>query len=204
MVTIENLRNILDIDKKQYKLVGHLKSRLLIPSVKVINDVTDINISIKEVKHGRKIAGFIFNISNKSPGANNNKISTKSNIAAPEDRLPQEYLKLGIPETDYRILSKKHGATYLEQLLIYVKYKQSQIKIASLKNYLFGILKNKPALDELLTPNCIIKKQDKQRQLQASKNTEEGNIQQQNEIEQSQKVNIQVENYLYQQSPDNL
>jgi len=204
MVTIENLRNILDIDKKQYKLVGHLKSRLLIPSVKVINDVTDINISIKEVKHGRKIAGFIFNISNKNPGGNNNKISNKPNNAAPEDSLSQEYLKLGVPEIDYKTLSKKHGGTYLEQLLIYVKYKQWQIKIVSLKNYLFGILKKKPALDELLTPNCIIKEQNKKRQLQASKNTEEVNTQQQNEIEQSQKVNIQVENYLLQQTSDDL
>jgi len=74
----------------------------------------------------------------------------------------------------------------------------------SLKNYLFGILKKKPALDELLTPNCIIKEQNKKRQLQASKNTEEVNTQQQNEIEQSQKVNIQVENYLLQQTSDDL
>ena len=59
-------------------------------------------------------------------------------------------------------------------------------------------------MSELSTPSCIIKEQNKKRQLQASKNTEEGNIQQQNEIEQSQKVNIQVESYLLQQSSDDL
>lgn len=124
MVTIENLRNILDVGKKKYKLVGHLKSRLLIPSIKVINDVTDINISIKEVKHGRKIAGFIFNISNNNTRTNNNKISNESHITAPEDNLLQQYSKLGISETDYRTLIKKHGSTYLEQLVIYVRFKQ--------------------------------------------------------------------------------
>jgi len=78
IVSIENLRNILDIDKKQYKLVGHLKSRLLIPSIDVINSVTDIHISIRDVKHGRKIAGFIFDISKKKPAPITSKTQDKS------------------------------------------------------------------------------------------------------------------------------
>ncbi len=51
IVSIDDLRKILDVDKKQYKLVGHLKSRLLLPSIDLINNVTDIHISIKDVKH---------------------------------------------------------------------------------------------------------------------------------------------------------
>ena len=62
-VSIEQIREILDIDKKQYKLVWHLKSRLLLPSIKFINAVTDIKVIIKDVKHGRRIAGFKFDIS---------------------------------------------------------------------------------------------------------------------------------------------
>lgn len=50
VVTLSELRNILDIDNKQYKLVGHLKNRLLVPSINLINKVTDINVSIKDVK----------------------------------------------------------------------------------------------------------------------------------------------------------
>lgn len=124
MVTIENLRNILDVDKKQYKLVGHLKSRLLIPSIKVINDVTDINISIKEVKHGRKIAGFIFNISKKEELNTGNNIKEKSCQPSGLDTLQKKYSRLGISNTDFRTLLKNNEPAYLNQLLVYVKYKQ--------------------------------------------------------------------------------
>jgi len=43
-ISIEELRNIFDIDKKQYKLVGHFKSRLLIPTIEYINKVTDLSV----------------------------------------------------------------------------------------------------------------------------------------------------------------
>ncbi|NQY38206.1 MAG: replication initiation protein [Alteromonadaceae bacterium] len=50
MVTIEELRTILSVEKNQYKLVGHLKSRLLIPTINLINKVTDIKVSFEEDK----------------------------------------------------------------------------------------------------------------------------------------------------------
>jgi len=43
-VSIQELRNIFDINKKQYKLVGHFKSRLLIPTIEYINKVTDLSV----------------------------------------------------------------------------------------------------------------------------------------------------------------
>ena len=67
------LRDLLSIKKSQYKLVGHLKNRLLEPSIELINRVTDINVSCNSYKHGRRIAGFIFDIK-KSPIKNIDKI----------------------------------------------------------------------------------------------------------------------------------
>jgi len=43
-VSIQELRNIFDINKKQYRLVGHFKSRLLIPTIEYINKVTDLSV----------------------------------------------------------------------------------------------------------------------------------------------------------------
>jgi len=77
VVSIKDLRQILDIDKKQYQLVGHLKNRLLNPSIKLINDVTDINISTEEVKEGRKITGFIFNITKNTDKPSSNSVNSK-------------------------------------------------------------------------------------------------------------------------------
>ncbi|MBF0264131.1 MAG: replication initiation protein [Gammaproteobacteria bacterium] len=61
-VPLSALRDLLSIKKSQYKLVGHLKSSLLEPSIKLINRVTDIKVSCSSYKHGRRIAGFIFDI----------------------------------------------------------------------------------------------------------------------------------------------
>jgi len=41
----------------------------LLPSIELINAVTDIKVTIKDVKHGRRIAGFKFNISKQSKSA---------------------------------------------------------------------------------------------------------------------------------------
>jgi len=61
------LREILDIKNHQYEKIGHLKSRLLNPSITLINQVTDIIVSMIEIKHGRKIIAFNFKIIKKSP-----------------------------------------------------------------------------------------------------------------------------------------
>ena len=61
-VSIEDLRNIFDIDKKQYKLVGHFKNRLLIPTINYINKVTDLSVECFDDKAGRKIIGFKFRV----------------------------------------------------------------------------------------------------------------------------------------------
>jgi len=61
-VTLCALRDILSIKKKQYLLVGHLKSRLLDPAIDLINRTTDIRIDYMPYKHGRKVAGFVFDI----------------------------------------------------------------------------------------------------------------------------------------------
>jgi plasmid replication initiation protein len=52
----------LSIQKKQYILIGHLKSRLLNPTIDLINRTTDIYVESTPYKHGKKIAGFIFDI----------------------------------------------------------------------------------------------------------------------------------------------
>ena len=47
-ISIQTLRDILDIKKHQYQKVGHLKSRLINPSICLINQVTDIEIHMSE------------------------------------------------------------------------------------------------------------------------------------------------------------
>ena len=60
---LDKLRNILDAENyEQYK---DFKKRALVPAVNEINEFSDKNISMKELKSGRKVTGIEFTISTK-------------------------------------------------------------------------------------------------------------------------------------------
>jgi plasmid replication initiation protein len=63
---IEELRTYLDVPKTKYKLFGHLKSRIIEPQVKEINEKTDIKVDFESMKTGRKITGVRFYITVKN------------------------------------------------------------------------------------------------------------------------------------------
>jgi len=64
-------------------------------------------------------------------------------------------------------LINEHGHDYIRQLATYINYKSKIEKIGSIKSYIFGILKNKPLISDLKTPQCLIKTQvlEKKKQL---------------------------------------
>src|SRR5699024_1960864 len=61
-VTVEELKPMLGIQRNSYKQYGHLKQRVLTPSIKELNDHTDIKVQFQEQKTGRKITDILFNI----------------------------------------------------------------------------------------------------------------------------------------------
>ena len=60
LITIENLRSRLGVEKHQYKAMGNFKRRVLDHAVKEINENTNITVTYDQVKDGRTIKGFIF------------------------------------------------------------------------------------------------------------------------------------------------
>lgn len=50
-------------NSKAYSLYGNFKNKILLPSIKELNEQTDIFIDYKEIKRGRKIARIEFTIS---------------------------------------------------------------------------------------------------------------------------------------------
>ena len=57
---LEELRVRLNATKKSYENYGTFKQRILVSSVKEINEKTDMNVSYKEIKKGRKVDSIIF------------------------------------------------------------------------------------------------------------------------------------------------
>src|SRR5690606_37807613 len=61
-VPIESLREKLGAITKTYELYGNLKSRVLNPAVKEVNEKTDMQVLFKEIRKGRKVIKIEFTI----------------------------------------------------------------------------------------------------------------------------------------------
>lgn len=59
-ISYSELRQRFEIESTEYKRMSNFKSRVLDPSLKQINDLTDIKVSYTQEKKGRKIIGFTF------------------------------------------------------------------------------------------------------------------------------------------------
>jgi plasmid replication initiation protein len=68
-ITIENLRKMLGITPKEYRLYGHFKDKVILVAHREINEKTDILFEFKEIKLSRKVNELEFTITKKAaPG----------------------------------------------------------------------------------------------------------------------------------------
>lgn len=216
-ISVEELRNIFDIDKKQYKLVGHFKNRLLMPTIEYINKVTDLTVKCFDVKQWRKIIGFKFIVTvneAKLPKERSGQVLWELNLSSsvawkPNDTISENHKKTTDQFTEWWLkaneltkLTSCHGQDYIDQLTIYIHHKIKTEKIISIKNYIFGVLKNKPTINDLQTPQCFTKGDElkKQKQLKNEQNKQE-HIDAVN-IQQAALKQQQVLKYLAQLTPE--
>ena len=64
-IELSEFRAKLGIEDDEYKAMNHFKSRVLEPSIKQINQHTDITVSYEQHKRGRTITGFSFKFKHK-------------------------------------------------------------------------------------------------------------------------------------------
>ena len=65
-IELSEFRVKLGVEDDEYKAMNHFKSRVLEPSIKQINQHTDITVSYEQHKRGRTITGFSFRFKQKS------------------------------------------------------------------------------------------------------------------------------------------
>jgi len=200
-VSIEEIRQLLAIDKNKYEQVGHLKNRLLVPSVKLINEVTDIYVSIREVKQWRKISGFIFQVINKVLAKR--AIMSAVKILPPakqsqwdEGSIAEKYSKWWLNQDEFQKLNIQKWPEYMQQLMTYLEYKARKIEITSAKKYLFGILNKNPDIEDLLTPACLDKAAKVKRTQLEKQNQIVQDEKKQKEREHNQEKKKKVKQYL--------
>ena len=79
-IELSEFRAKLGVDDDEYKAMNHFKSRVLEPSIKQINQHTDIIVSYDQHKRGRTITGFSFKFKHKQQP----KIEVKRDLNTPD------------------------------------------------------------------------------------------------------------------------
>lgn len=81
-ISYEELRHRFNIGEKEYSTMSNFKRVVLNTAVEQINEHTDIHVSYKQYKEGRKIAGFIFRFKPKKVKKEKASLELKEQVSA--------------------------------------------------------------------------------------------------------------------------
>ena len=81
VLTIDEFRKQIRVNDTEYKIISNFKLRVLEPSIKQINDLTDIAVTYEQHKKGRTITGFSFRFKQKQQAK---KIETNRDPDTPD------------------------------------------------------------------------------------------------------------------------
>lgn len=112
-IKITDLKLFLGLDENGYQMYSDFKRKVIVPSMKEINEKTDISFDFKEIKEGRKVISLRFFIQSKSLG--------KQEIISVEEALDDPLLH------ELKVLLDKKG--YDLQNKIYKKWLDAANKI---------------------------------------------------------------------------
>lgn len=65
VINIDDFKKQLKLIQKSYREYSNIKTKVLAPAIKEINEKTDINLAVEEIKVGRKVEALKFKTSNK-------------------------------------------------------------------------------------------------------------------------------------------
>lgn len=122
----KDLRFFLSVDKKEYALFGHFKSRIITPAVKEISTHTDLNIiEVKYGKTGRKITDISFVVKIR-PGNGALTLPLKAEESPTEQIHPivERLINLGFAAETADRYKKRYGISRIERNIAYVQAKQ--------------------------------------------------------------------------------
>lgn len=87
-IELSDFRKKLGVEDDEYKAMNHFKSRVLEPSIKQINEHTDITVSYEQQKKGRTITGFSFKFKQKQQAKIEKPIDPKRDPNTPDFFIP--------------------------------------------------------------------------------------------------------------------
>jgi hypothetical protein len=178
---VDELRKMLVLGEGEYKLYGHVKSRIIEVAKRELAEKTDIYFEYQEIKKGRKVHSLKFFI-----------FENKDRKAAPKIRLPKQLPPQGVENaelfyrlTDYFLLSSVQAAQVLERFgeeqilanLAYVEEKYKQGDISNLGAYTLKAIEGnyyvQPSLFDLERKQREAEAKRKKEQEQLERNLED-------------------------------
>ena len=80
IINIDEFKKQLKLTQNSYSKYGNIKAKILTPAIKEINEKTDINLIVEEIKVGKKVSALKFKASNKE---NQQKVIVSKNRNSP-------------------------------------------------------------------------------------------------------------------------
>ena len=132
-LTLEELRYFLGIEKDKYKQYGHLKNKVLLVAQKEINKKTDIQFTFNEIKTGRKVTGFEFDIKSSTEEEKHSIEPTIDSLNLEEDTIKTQLEALGVPADKITTIMAEFNEEQIRQNIDYALKRKTKIK--HLSNY---------------------------------------------------------------------
>lgn len=131
--SIEDFRKLMGIKEGQYVYSTMLRKRVLEIAVKEINEKTDIEVAYELEKHGRKLLGISFTMSQKS----NQKTGLEGQAA-----LEKKLARFGIAKKKIQYLLTHHDEQYIRANITIVEEQAKKGNIENITAYLLKAFEN--------------------------------------------------------------
>ncbi|MCY0386261.1 replication initiation protein [Robbsia sp. Bb-Pol-6] len=106
-----------DSNKSSYREYKIFKSRILIPAMREVNEVTDHTVELIEYKNGRSVAEVQFTIMRKPEAKTEEEV---------DPAILQSVTKLGVLPSEARRLMSEYGGERVQQAVAYIKERMSK------------------------------------------------------------------------------
>lgn len=165
-LTIENLREILCIEKGEYKKYSHFKKRVLQKAQKDLETYSDLTFEFEEIKRGRKVREIIFIIHKK----NSTEIEEQEQELVLEKVLPVQFPKLtewGVTSSAIKKYLTTHKEEEIRHRIDYLKKLEGTAVGNKIKNWA-GYFHKLMQESDFVTPDLVAQQQkEAQRQKKA-------------------------------------
>ncbi|MFX1766441.1 replication initiation protein [Paraburkholderia sp. A1RI-2L] len=128
LATLRDLILGQDTSAQSYKLYKQFKSRVLVPCIKEVNEISDHNFELIEHKVGRSVVALQFRVTRKP------ETDPSQELRANETMLVGEMSKFNVPVSEARRLFKQYGEEKVRTAVAYTATRVAQKNAAPLAN----------------------------------------------------------------------